>query len=173
MALVKDKHNTLFKSLTTELLTDLGGEVTIYLENDFFDCEWCIWDSRTKRSTGRPSSGFTWSSHPNYLNTLTCPNCRGVGKIRTYSTVTITKSQIEDISGERYVKGKLAYFPEGTKRIIGLISDVEVGEDNYLEKAKKITIDDEDYTLFAYERLGIKDNHLFRAIVERTEIIEM
>jgi len=174
LSLIKQKHQTLFEQLTTTLLEDLGGVVVIRLGATSTDCLWCEYDTYTGQSSGRPSSGYDWTTHDDYTNSLRCPNCGNAGVIKTYTTVTLSKTHIEDISGIKYVGGKAGYFPAGTKRIIGLISEVEVGGINYLETANKITIGTEDYSLLPgnYERLGIKDDHLFRAIVERTEFLE-
>ncbi len=116
------------------------------------------------------------NSHTYNANGVIVKNCYGRGDVITYTETTLTSNHIEDISGQKFTKGKLGYFPAGTKRLTGLISDVEVDGENYLETAVKITIGTEDYALVSggggYERLGIKTDHLFRAILERTEIIE-
>lgn len=169
--LIKDKHNELFISLTTQLLTDLGDVVYIERLLTSIDCEFCDWDPRAKRSSGRPSSGMDWTLHPDYTNSLRCPNCFGEGKKKTYETTTLTKSYAEDFSGVRWVRGKMAEFPVGTKKLMGLISDVEVDGENYLERAVKITVGSDDYTLANYEKIGIKTDHLFTAILERSELI--
>jgi len=171
MVLIKDKHNTLFTTLTTQLMTDLGDTVLIKRLLTSIDCEFCDWDARTKRSSGRPSSGMNWSLHPEYTNDLRCPNCNGEGKKKTYETTTVTRTYAEDFSGTRWVRGKMAEFPIGTKRVMGVISDVEINGENYLETAIKITIGSDDYTLASYQRLGIKTDHLFTAILERSELI--
>ncbi len=177
-ALIKDRHDSLFKSITAELLVDLGGKisVTIKRENTSVDCSYCEFDTPTGRSSGRPTPGKVWADHADFSSSLRCPECFGRGRVVTYTETILTSNHIEDISGQKFTKGKLGYFPAGTKRLTGLISDVEIGGENYLETAVKITIGTEDYALVSggggYERLGIKTEHLFRAILERTEIIE-
>jgi len=174
LSLIKQKHQKLFEKKVLDLLTDLGDVVIIYLQQIKTVCAWCELDSATDRSSGIPKTGVDWETHANYKgNTLRCPECFGVGYTITWDTITLSKTHIEDISGETYVKGKVAYFPAGTKRVTGLISDVEVGGNNYLEIAKKLVIGGNDYKLYSYEKLGIKSDYIFRAIVERTNIIEV
>jgi hypothetical protein len=173
VALVKTKHQTLFETLTQQLLTDLGHTVVLHLQDEAVDCTWCVLDPATNRSSGVPESGKTWSDHLNYQNNdLRCPECYGRGNIIVWSEITLTKTVTEDMSGLQFVKGKAGYFPIGTKKITGLLSDVISGSRNYMEEAKKIVIDGEDYRLTSFEKVGIKSNFLFFAIVERTDLIE-
>lgn len=173
MALIKNKHQTLFETLTTSLLTDLGHTVVLHLLDEDADCTWCILDTASRRSSGVPESGKTWADHISYQgNSLRCPECGGRGYIPVWTLVTLTKTVIEDMSGMRFVKGKVGYYPAGTKKITGLLSNVISGNNNYLEEAKKIVIGGNDFTLVSFEEVGIKENFLFFAVVERTDMLE-
>jgi hypothetical protein len=171
--LIKTKHQTLFETLTTTLLTDLGHTVILHLLDEDVDCTWCILDTASNRSSGVPETGKTWADHINYQNNdLRCPECGGRGYIPVWTKTTLTKTVIEDMSGMQFIKGKAGYYPAGTKKITGLLSDVISGDNNLLEEAKKVEIEGNDYRLVSFERVGIKENFIFFAIVERTDLIE-
>jgi hypothetical protein len=173
VALIKDKHQTLFENLTTTLLTDMGHTVILHRLNSDTDCTWCDLDAASRKSSGIPSTGKVWSTHINYQgNNLRCPECYGRGYVPAWSDTTLTKTVVEDMSGMQFVKGKAAYYPTGTKKVTGLLSDVISGTHNHVEEAKTIEIGGDDYTLVSFEKVGIKENFLFFAIVERTDLIE-
>jgi hypothetical protein len=176
MAFVSDSHNTLFKNKIDILREDLGRDITIVEESNSTECSWCYYDDRTDRSSGKQKQD--WTTHPNYDNVgLRCPHCKGLGRIPVNSSTTVEDVIIEDLSGLQMERGKYGFFPSGTKKLIGKLTDVlvnseDVDSDDLLSTADKILIDGVDYRLVSINRLGLKDLYLFEAIVQRTDLIE-
>ncbi len=110
--------------------------------------------------------------HSYNVNGSIVKNCFGRGDVVTWSIREINKLFIQDISGLQFVKGKQGYYSDGTKEVQGLLSDVFEGNRNMMEEAKKIRIDGDDYRVRSFEKLGLRDDHLFRAIIERSDLIE-
>ena len=176
---VKDKHNTLFKTDIDKLMSDIGRTITIHERTTGVDCAWCNFSEITQSSDGTAADGYDWTTHPNYVNTggLRCPQCGGKGKTDLVTTTNVSNVIIEDVSGEQIVRGKMFYFPEGTKRITGKLADVlsdstDTESATKFETAAKIVIDNRDFRLKSLDRMGIKDLYLYVAIVEATDIID-
>lgn len=176
---VKDKHNALFKTDIDKLMSDIGRTIVIHERTTGIDCAWCVWSDITQSSTGVAATGYDWTTHPNYVNTggLRCPNCNNKGKTDLVTTTNVNNVIIEDVSGEQMVRGKAFYFPEGTKRITGKLSDVlsdstDTESATKFETAAKIVIDGRDFRLKSLDRMGIKDIYLYVALVEATDIID-
>jgi len=178
MALVKERHNTLFKSLTSELITDLGRTIYIHLRTSTEECTWCYFDAITKASSGIAQTGKVWSTHPRYYGSnIRCPECDGRGLLNQPDIRTIDKVVVEDLSGERWEAGKFFSFKNGTKRLIGKLSDVlndatDTNSGSIFYNCIKIIIDGDNHRFMSIDEAGLKDKHLFIAIVERTDKID-
>ena len=177
IALIKTRHNNLFKSKIDELREDIGRSIIARLPGEIIDCTFCIWDDSTKRSSGIPQSGVDWTTHPDYKGTMIiCPNCRGRGRIDSPIEITISDVIIEDKSGIVYIKGKLGLLPEGTKLLIGKLQDILVDPDDtnsdmILNQAISIVIDDQDYKIISTKKFGLKDQYLFESLVSLSNVL--
>lgn len=179
MSFIKTSHDTLFQKHINTLLDDIGRSITVYSKNaSKVDCPWCIYDPMTGRSSGQASPGKDWTTHPDYDGIgLVCPECKGVGYISINTTTTVPNVIIQDISGEQIVRGKYAYFKNGTKKLYGKLESIlsdssDKDSATIFDNANKIVIDSDDYRVVSLNRLGIKTRYLFEAIVERMDIIE-
>ncbi len=176
MAYVSNKLNNIFKDNIATLFNDIGRTVYVYNRASGTDCEWCIYDNKTGRSSGIAQSGKVWSTHPNYVSDLICPNCNGVGKLETTTITEVPEVIIEDIGGFQTERGQAFLFPRGSKRIIGKLSYIlkdqsDLNSEDIFQEAVKIIIDGSIHRLIELNRLGIKDLYIFDAIVQRTNII--
>jgi len=176
---IKEKHDALFKKDIDKLLSDIGRTITIYERATGTGCLWCNFSEITQSSDGTAADGYDWTTHPNYSDTggLRCPQCNGLGKTDLVTTTDVNNVLIEDVSGEQMERGKAFYFPAGTKRITGKLSDVlsdstDTNSDTKFEVAAKIVIDDGDFRFKKLDRMGIKDLYLYVALVEATDIID-
>lgn len=179
MTLIKDRHNELFQSKVDELRQDVGRDIIIHLRSTPIDCPWCKYDQVTGKSSGIPEDGKDWTTHFNYNGSLIrCPNCLGKGTINENTEITIEDVIIDDKSGMSYnTKGKLGILPEGTKSLIGKLSDVlvdssDINSKTLFSKALKVVVDGEDYIVGPVKRFGLKGNYLFEAVVLLSSSIE-
>lgn len=181
ISLVKNSHNVLFKTLTDNLRSDIGRSIIIETRSTTIDCPWCDFDQATGRSSGIPSAGKDWSTHPNYVNSgsgLRCPNCSGKGVINLATQTTINNVLIFDEQrGIQFIHGKLGIIPEGTKRLIGKLADTlldtsDINGKTYFHNATKIIVDGDDYRVKSIKKFGLKDLYLFDVTIQRSEIME-
>lgn len=175
---VKDKHNTLFKTLIDKLRSDIGYTITVHNRATGTDCAWCESDPMTGKSLGIPSAGYTWSDHDDYAGETVCPNCWGEGSTGVSSTTDVNNVIVEDISGMIYDRDKGFAFPMGTKKITGKLTDIlsdsaDVNSKTIFEAARKVVIEGEDFRVKSVNRIGIKDRYLFEAIMERTDVVDV
>lgn len=84
MAFIKNKHLTLYKKGTLQVIKDLGKPITVFLKEKQQRCGNCIYDDVHKCS-----SNVYNSSGPKPFSGLVCPVCNGLGIITTRSTRTI------------------------------------------------------------------------------------
>jgi len=179
MALVKDRHNDLFKSKVDELRGDVGRDIIIHTKSTPIDCQWCEFDESTGRSAGIPSAGKDWTTHPNYRGSLIrCPNCNSLGTINPNTETVVPDVIIEDKSGLVYEKGKAAIIPEGTKSLIGKLSDVlldssDINSKTLFAHAIRVIVDGESYRVRNVKRFGLKGNYLFEATIELSNPLEV
>lgn len=176
MTLVKDSHIRLFKKLTSQLVEDMGVQITVYTRLAGVDCTYCYYDAKTGRSSGKQK--LDWTTHPNYNGTtLRCPSCLGKGKIDATTEHILEHVVVEDVSGVQIERGKFAYFSAGTKKLLGELSVIQEDTTDYnsetiLERANKIVIYGEEYRLVTLNKLGLQDRHLFEAVVQKTNLME-
>lgn len=172
MTLIKDSHNTLFHELFDELSTDIGHSITVYSKATGIECTYCFYDVKTGRSSGKQK--IAWNTHPNYDNVgLICPNCYGKGRTSTETVTTVNNVIIEDISGVQMKQGKFAWFNDGTRKLMGKLANIltvpsDLNSFTIFDTATRIVIYGEEHRLVRLNRLGLKENYVYEAIVEKT-----
>jgi len=176
MAIIKQRHQDIIeKKLNTDLLGDMGRDVIIHQEGSKIDCVWCKFDNMTGRSSGIPESGKTWSTHSNYRGTnLICPNCLGKGTIESDSKTTIKalyccKHDLEIIDG------KLGRVDRGKMSLTGKLTDVNGDSElnNILLNSIKVVIENIDYRVINFKKIGLISDFSFEAILERLDRVDL
>ena len=180
MGFINERQNQIFKDNIAILLGDMGRSIIVYRKQTGTDCPYCIYDNLTKRSSGKPASGYVWTAHPNYKGTmLVCPECSGRGLTDLTTQTTVSDCIIQDISGEQIEYGKYGYFKPGTKRIYCKLESIltdssNLNSDTILEPkgTLKILIDGNDYRLVTLNRLGLTSLYLAELLVEAMDVME-
>lgn len=172
MAIITDRHVTIYQTTITAVRDALGRTATIYLKPTTVDCVWCIWDPVYKKSSGKPASGYTWSTHPNYKNDKVCPNCDGKGVTQTENTETV-KGTKKDLSYNDRADLPMGNFKPGTLRFSCDLNDVlvdsdDVDGDTHFHRAIKVVLDGESYEVVNVSKSGLRDLYTCRVILERT-----
>lgn len=172
MALIKDKHNDLFKKKVDQLRADIGRDIYVYKTGASQRCSWCVFDEMSGKSSGIPETGVDWTAHLNYKTDLVCPNCNGEGIVSPYEKTTVKDVIIDDKSGIEFFGKSVVTYPKGTKSLIGKLEDIltdvdDVDSVTILEQSDKIVVDGQDYILKNLSKIGLKDLYLFEAEVRR------
>lgn len=176
---ISSEHDSLFKENIGKLLSDIGEDIIIYERaGSVTTCTWCIRNPITGRSSGKPQVGKDWTTHPNYSVPTVCPECNNLGSTTSNTQTTINNVIVEDVSGMQIERGKYGFFPAGTKKLTGVLSDVlsdssDTTSPTKFQIAKKIVVQGKDHRLLSLQRTGIKDRYLYVALIQRADVMDL
>ena len=131
--LLNSNFKTLYKDLITEAIRGFSVNCRlIYGDTIFTDCQNCIFDSTSGRSSGRYKNGG-----PIPFNFGQCPYCRGLGKLATEHTDDISLAPIYN-----YKEWLPTAISMGIQNPSGMIQTIGHFEDiDNLRRAKEIIVD--------------------------------
>ncbi len=171
MPLVDNKTINTYKEVMKQLRKDLGRTITIYCPPTTATCNNCIYDTRTKTSSGvyKPDTGTQLFSEG-----ALCPVCSGHGKIETAVTKVISHATIRwlDNRDRYFYEEKMGQFQPGWVRIQCTLSEVLKDKSNvngltYFDEAVKVTVDGEDCRVKSVTKSGLKDLFTCRVMMRK------
>jgi len=175
MAIITDRHVSIYQTTISAVRDALGRNATIYLAPTQVECVYCILDPVRNVSSGITASGYDWTTHDDYVspyNDKVCPECQGIGYTETANTVTVQGTS-KNLDYNDTDDKNIGVFKPGDIRFScdladALVDSSDVNGETYFDRARSVTFDGVNYKVVNTSKSGLRDLYTLRVIMERT-----
>lgn len=163
MALIKQKHLSLYKRYTEQLISDLGSSISIVIENGKSRCGNCGYDRVRGCSDGKYNG-----VGPSPFTGMICPVCNGSGEVKE----TIKKNIIANCKFVSFASteefNKKEKFGIETEMVLKVKAKIEFYDD--FKNATSFIFDGETYRLKNLIKRGMKEQVVCVAFLEKDNV---